>query len=80
MAMLTRWGLSLPLPGMPLGQQRELVQAAEQRWSGNEHLYGELWERWAAGNRREAVGTLSEAPSDHLVAIGAVVHCRAFME
>src|SRR5438552_2978906 len=26
----TRWGLSVPLPGVPLGEHRDLLQAAEQ--------------------------------------------------
>jgi len=56
------------------------VYRAFHRWLGNDHLYGEMWERWDAGDRRGALAAISDDAVDHLCAIGDVAHCRAFVD
>jgi probable F420-dependent oxidoreductase len=56
------------------------VYRAFHRWLGNEHLYGAMWERWEAGDRRGAVAALSDEAVDHIIAIGDAAHCRAFVD
>ena len=56
------------------------VYRAFHRWLGNERLYGEMWERWDAGDRRGALAALSNEAIDHLGAVGSVARCREFVE
>ncbi|MGI8552852.1 MAG: LLM class F420-dependent oxidoreductase, partial [Dehalococcoidia bacterium] len=52
---------------------------AFHRWLGNEQLYGEMWQRWDAGDRRGAVLALSEEAVDYLIGIGDADRCHAFV-
>jgi alkanesulfonate monooxygenase SsuD/methylene tetrahydromethanopterin reductase-like flavin-dependent oxidoreductase (luciferase family) len=56
------------------------VYRAFHQWLGNDRLYGSMWERWTAGDRRGALDALSEEAVDHLIAIGDADTCRAFVQ
>ncbi len=49
-------------------------------WLGNERLYGPMWEKWDAGDRRGAIAALTDEAVDALVAVGDAARCRAHME
>lgn len=55
------------------------VYADYQRWLGRGDALGELWERWSAGDRKEAAASVPDAVVDDLIGHGDADACAAFV-
>lgn len=51
--------------------------AAFHRWLGREPALGQMWDRWAAGDRKGALAAIPDAVVDELVVHGTPDECRA---
>jgi alkanesulfonate monooxygenase SsuD/methylene tetrahydromethanopterin reductase-like flavin-dependent oxidoreductase (luciferase family) len=52
------------------------VYAAFHEWLGNRNLFGPMWEKWNAGDRRGAVAALSDEAVDSVFIVGDADYCR----
>lgn len=50
------------------------------RWLGNTPLFGAMWERWQAGDRRGALAAIPDEAVDTLVAVGDAARCRSLVD
>lgn len=55
------------------------VYADYHRWLGRGDALGELWERWAAGDRKGAASAVPDAVVDELIGHGDADSCAAFV-
>jgi probable F420-dependent oxidoreductase len=55
------------------------VYRAYHRWAGNERLFGAMWQKWDAGDRRGAVDAIPDEAVDALFGTGDAARCHAFV-